>query len=510
LIALLSVMSATGGAVAANDSPISISSISSSFYLNPTDSGAFIASPSTAVTFTQEFPSLNFNPPAGTVKCSNAVNVTPETEPFTDVVPQPDGSCKTIVAQGNKMQAAVGDMRNFQAVFTGSFQVSTPGRITFNMYSDDGWILSIGPSGGNQPAYVSGPMVNFPRVGPFTGYTIVGSYNVSSAPNKNNLVVGFPAAGTYPFELDYSDCCEGTQALTALVNDLPIPPASALALDVKGVTDGAQVQGKQHIDVVATTGQAQQVQLLVDGQPRDTAKAAPFGFDWDTSQETAGPHKVTVRGVDATGGTVDQQFTLQVLAAAAGPTPAPTLAAASTVISSPQNNSNTLLIGVAGFLLLLAVIGAALYFFLVMRRAPLPRLAPSPAPVAAPVIAPNDNTEFIGKVVPADLTIVSAHRPQVTQKARLLVKPDREIQLNPSVETVIGRDSTNAAFIDDRQVSRHHARISWSDGDFWIEDLNSLNGTRVNGETLTARHKLAPGETINVGDTNLTFALESS
>jgi hypothetical protein len=507
LIALLSVMSATGGAVAANDSPISISSVSSSFYMNPTDSGAFIASPSTAVTFTQEFPALNFNPPAGTVKCSNAVNVTPDTRPFTDVVPQPDGSCQTIPAQGNKLQAGVGDMANFQAVFTGSFQVSTPGRITFNMYSDDGWILSVGPSGSNQPSYVSGPMVNFPRVGPFTGYTIVGSYNVSSAPNKNNLVVGFPAAGTYPFELDYSDCCEGTQALTALVNDLPIPPASALALNVKGVSDAAQVQGKQHIDVVPSAGQAQQVELLVDGQSRGVVKAPPFSFDWDTSQESPGPHKVTLRGVDATGGTVDQELTLQVLAAA-GPTPAPTPVAAPP--GPPTPPGNTLLIAGAAFLLLMALVGAALYFFLVMRRVPLPRLAPAPAPVAAPVIAPNDNTEFLGKVVPADMTIVSSHRPQVIPKARLLVKPDREIQLNPGVETVIGRDSTNAAFIDDRQVSRHHARISWSEGEFWIEDLNSLNGTRVNGETLTSRHKLAPGETINVGDTNLTFALESS
>jgi hypothetical protein len=509
LIALFSVMGGGGAALAANDSPVSISSVSSSFYLNPTDSGAFIASPSTAVTFTQEFPSLNFNPPAGTVKCSNAVNVTPDTRPFTDVVPQPDGSCKTIVAQGNKLQAGVGDMGNFQAVFTGSFQVSAPGRITFNMYSDDGWILSIGPSGTNQPAYVSGPMVNFPRVGPFTGYTIVGSYNVASAPNKNNLVVGFPAAGTYPFELDYSDCCEGTQALTALVNDLPIPPTSALALDVKGLTDATQVQGKQHIDVVPTAGQAQQVELLVDGQSRGVVKAPPFSFDWDASQESPGPHSVIVRGVDATGGTVDKQLTLQV-AAAAGPTPAPTAAAASAVTPTAQTNTNTLLIAGAAFLLLLALIGAALYFFLVMRKTPLPKLTPAPAPVVAPVIAPNDNTEFIGKVAPADLTIVSSHRPQAMPKARLLVKPDREIQLNPGIETVIGRDSANNAFIDDRQVSRHHARISWSDGDFWIEDLNSLNGTRVNGETLTARHKLAPGETINVGDTNITFALEPS
>lgn len=211
----------------ASQAPVSVSSISASFYPNPTDSGAFIANPSTAVTFTQDFPALNFNTPPDTVKCNPSVNVTPDTTPFTDVVPQPDGSCKTIVAQGNKQQAAAGDMRNFQAVFTGSLQVAAPGRVTFNVYSDDGWILSMGPSGsGAQPGYVSGPMLNFPRVGPFTGYAIVGSYNVESAPNQNNLVVSFPSAGTYPFELDYSDCCAGTQALTVLANGVPIPPTT--------------------------------------------------------------------------------------------------------------------------------------------------------------------------------------------------------------------------------------------------------------------------------------------
>jgi hypothetical protein len=511
LLSLLVVLSSSTGAAAATDSPITVSSVSASFYLNPTNSGSFIASPSAAVAFTQEFPALNFNPASGTVKCSNPINVSPETRPFTDVVPQPDASCKTVIAQGNKLQAGVGDMTNFQAVFTGAFQVSAPGRITFNFYSDDGWILSIGANtaGGAQPAYVSGPMVNFPRVGPFTGYTIVGSYNVESTPNQNNLVVGFPSAGNYPFELDYSDCCEGTLALTALANGMPIPPTPALALDVKGVTDSGQVQGKQHIDVVATAGQAQQVEFLVDGVSKGIVKAPPFSFDWDTSQESPGSHKVVIRGVDAAGETVDKQLTLQVLGAPAGPTVLPPAVAVSApVTSKTEDNSNTLIVVTATSLLVLALIGAGLFFFLVYRRTEKkPVAVAAPAPVAAPVVT-NDKTEFIGKVPAADLTIVSSHRPQVMPKARLLVKPDREIQLSRSTETVIGRDSSNAAFVDDRQVSRHHARISCVDGDFWIEDLNSLNGTRVNGATVS-KQKLVDNDQINVGDTIITFALES-
>jgi pSer/pThr/pTyr-binding forkhead associated (FHA) protein len=96
----------------------------------------------------------------------------------------------------------------------------------------------------------------------------------------------------------------------------------------------------------------------------------------------------------------------------------------------------------------------------------------------------------------------------VMPKAKLLVKPDREIQLSRSAETVIGRDSTNVGYVDDRQVSRHHAKISCVDGEFWIEDLNSLNGTRVNGATVS-KQKLADNDQINVGDTILTFAIDS-
>jgi FHA domain-containing protein/Big-like domain-containing protein len=507
-LCLLLAASSGASVLAADDSPISVSSISASFYLNPTNSASFIASPSTPVAFTQDFPALNFNPVSGTVKCSNAVNVSPETRPFTDVVPQADGSCKTSVAEGNKLQAGVGDMTNFQAVLTGSFLVATAGRVTFNFYSDDGWILSIGPntSGGDQPAYVSGPRVNFPRVGPFTGYTIVGSYNVESPPNQNNLVVSFPAAGNYPFELDYSDCCEGTLALTALANGVPIPPTTALALDVKGVTESGQVQGKQHIDVVATAGQAQQVEFLVDGQSRGIVKTPPFAFDWDASQESPGAHKLTFRGVDASGGTIDKQVNLQVLTAAAGATAVPT---AASVPPTTQDNANTTIVIAAATVLILALVGAGLFFFLVYRgsRKPVP-VAPVPAAAPEPVLTPDDKTEYLGKMSAGDLTIVSNHRPQVMPKARLLLKPDREIEVSRNTETVIGRDSSNLAYIDDRQVSRHHARISCVDGDFWIEDLNSLNGTRVNGAAVT-KQKLADNDQINVGDTLITFALEA-
>src|SRR5207244_11719630 len=111
---------------------IGISSVSGSFMPNVENSGPFIATPRTAVAFTQEFTVINFNPPVGTVPCTNKTGVDITTRPFSNVVPQPDGSCKTIPAQGKNQQAGVGDLTNFQAVFTGAFLVTSASRVTFN------------------------------------------------------------------------------------------------------------------------------------------------------------------------------------------------------------------------------------------------------------------------------------------------------------------------------------------------------------------------------------------
>jgi pSer/pThr/pTyr-binding forkhead associated (FHA) protein len=45
------------------------------------------------------------------------------------------------------------------------------------------------------------------------------------------------------------------------------------------------------------------------------------------------------------------------------------------------------------------------------------------------------------------------------------------------------------------------------DGEFWLEDLNSNNGTRLNGAPV-AKVKLVSNDTIELGDTQLRFIVE--
>ena len=285
-----------------------------------------------------------------------------------------------------------------------------------------------------------------------------------------------------------------------------------MALDVQGITDGATVQGAQRITVVAIGGQPQQVELLVDGTSQGVKTAPPFTFDWNPSSAGAGLHTLVVRATDASG-PVEKQLTVQVTAptnatAVASPSPRRRRARQRPTTNLSQFTQPLLIGGGILALLVLAAWVCTSSSSSAIGRRSEPKPAPVPVVVAEVVPAVEESTEFIGRVPLENLTMVSNRRQvAVLPKASLLVKPDREIELSRFKETVIGRDSTNAAYVDDRQVSRHHARILVVDGDFWIEDLNSTNGTRVNGTTVT-KQKLANNDMINVGDTTMTFALE--
>ena len=76
---------------------------------------------------------------------------------------------------------------------------------------------------------------------------------------------------------------------------------------------------------------------------------------------------------------------------------------------------------------------------------------------------------------------------------------------------VIGRPRTGVHVdIDltpDLRVSRPHARISSADGQYWIEDLNSVNWTYLNNQRLSP-DKPAPlqeGDLLRLGNVLLTF-----
>lgn len=75
----------------------------------------------------------------------------------------------------------------------------------------------------------------------------------------------------------------------------------------------------------------------------------------------------------------------------------------------------------------------------------------------------------------------------------------------------IGRDPGNDIVINHPQVSRQHARLMRQGGLMVLEDLNSRNGTFVNGIRLVTPHTLANGDVIGMGDSvTMTFYGETA
>lgn len=63
---------------------------------------------------------------------------------------------------------------------------------------------------------------------------------------------------------------------------------------------------------------------------------------------------------------------------------------------------------------------------------------------------------------------------------------------------VIGRDDTCDVVLPERQVSRQHIRIFKHDNQYYIEDLQSRNGTWVNGQRVEGTRELYDGDEIHV------------
>jgi TolB protein len=72
-------------------------------------------------------------------------------------------------------------------------------------------------------------------------------------------------------------------------------------------------------------------------------------------------------------------------------------------------------------------------------------------------------------------------------------------------DMTIGRAEESDLQLMDPKASRHHARIRREGTAFVLKDLDSANGTRVNGVLITQEHRLEHGERITIGDTDLIY-----
>ena len=111
-------------------------------------------------------------------------------------------------------------------------------------------------------------------------------------------------------------------------------------------------------------------------------------------------------------------------------------------------------------------------------------------------LAPEPSITRLGTSWPVALLIFHGH------KARLATIANHQ-------RLVLGRDPEADIPVLDERLSRLHAAFEAIDGEVWVSDLGSTNGTKVNGQPLS-RARLAPGDEVRMGSVRASIHLRAT
>ena len=113
---------------------------------------------------------------------------------------------------------------------------------------------------------------------------------------------------------------------------------------------------------------------------------------------------------------------------------------------------------------------------------------------------------MVYKPKPVETEAVSAEELGLEREVAVLTADGQRHELGKR-KVVIGRSRDCDIQLSDPNVSRRHAELRQEGATYWLVDLDSTNGTEVNGRRLK-RAKLRPGDTITIGATDLVFRRE--
>ncbi len=108
-----------------------------------------------------------------------------------------------------------------------------------------------------------------------------------------------------------------------------------------------------------------------------------------------------------------------------------------------------------------------------------------------------------GELIPVDLESLAAHG----HAAVVIRSGGNRVGESFALEgdrMTVGRRPDSDVFLDDVTVSRDHALVVKRGGDFYLDDLGSLNGTYVNRRRIES-HRLGDGDELQIGKYKLTF-----
>jgi FHA domain len=105
----------------------------------------------------------------------------------------------------------------------------------------------------------------------------------------------------------------------------------------------------------------------------------------------------------------------------------------------------------------------------------------------------------------------SAAKGPGTELGRLVVlaspsgEPPVGVAFGLDAVVTLGRDVNNSIVLEDDFVSATHARLTFRGRAWYVEDAGSTNGTFVNGSRIAGPRRLAAGDVVRVGETDLRY-----
>jgi hypothetical protein len=138
--------------------------------------------------------------------------------------------------------------------------------------------------------------------------------------------------------------------------------------------------------------------------------------------------------------------------------------------------------------------------FGIATRTVEPAGAPSEAP---PPPVPSGATMIYKAREPAETQAVAPEELGVERELVTLTIDGRRRTIDER-SVVLGRSRECDVRVDDPNVSRRHAEVRQEGATYWLVDLDSTNGTELNGKRVS-RAKLADGDRITVGSTEVVF-----
>ncbi|MBN1627783.1 MAG: FHA domain-containing protein [Deltaproteobacteria bacterium] len=244
------------------------------------------------------------------------------------------------------------------------------------------------------------------------------------------------------------------------------------------------------------------VRYYVDAVLKNEDTTSPYGdFEWDTTGLAAGLHVIRVEAVHINGQAGSSEITVKVTAPTAVPSPAPPP-------GKTEDKGGIPYIVWIIIIVLLIIIAAA--FFWRRRQTSEKDVHPPSVTTVSRVAKPVERVKRAeDEPEPSD----SADNEATTMDVKAIIDPlakltvlkSQELDLGATLKvlgtTAIGRGTDNDIRIPDKSVSRKHAIIYYSGGNFFLRDLNSSYGTKMDGQEVTsAGLRLKDGAQIQLGN----------